>query len=563
MNYKILINNTQIDYLNVSVSIKKSIERTNLVGLSSIKIFKDDKKYVEQLFNDYLNHYELQVLNTHNNKLLIKGYIGFLNAGNSFNCDYLDLEIIIKDNFEYLEQVLDRPINNICDTEIFKLVPFKLSSVPNERMALIYLVLLYLLGQEIHRYLEAMIATINAIATNPLNAGMVLSIIYYLANLTITIIAVIKYINELYLNLIGNIYYTSCIDIRVAISNFLDKFDITYLHDIEKDLFVAIPIDTFGYHVNVPTMRNLIDTIETLYNRKFVIEKFGTQYYAYFVDLNDIKYKFNNGTITKFNYDSSQPYEYNYHIKTIKYSYDESDLNSLNNNIKTQLNFYFTDNTANTLLQKDLQKVLFKEIPFSVAKRKGKLSFYEQQFVNLLNILNSAFKAFESTFNTLIAGVNQAIKALNKIIKFLNKVLKINMKEIDTIGTIKIKTIPTEIEILENCFLTESNCFTKGKLFYGVFSKTIDNNEVYVLKENSVEKLNLENFIDYHKYQTIYKKYEFKTVICDKDIEELPKYVVLNGANNAITELELDLNTGLCTGYFVNKLNQAVAKKIS
>lgn len=561
---KIIIDGKEIKYYNTELTLNVSLDNTEKIGLTSLQIFKEDKEFVDNLIrSDFLKHFDLEILS--NNIQIIKGYVSYLNNGNRFNCDYIDLEIYLKNSLEYLEQFYERKLTEILDDSDFYFVPHKLSNVPDDGRLIVYLILVYLLLGSIKYYTQQIIAIINSVSTNPLNAGQVITIIYYVSMAIIDLIAILQYLDEIWKVTFGQLFYAKCIDVRLSIKRIFNKIGFSFNDNFAplKDLFLIIPKDAFGYFVNIPTLKDLIFFVETFTNTKLIIKRDINGYTAEFIGLNNLYPINTQNIITKFNYENKKPSRFNYHIKQIKYKYDESDLNSLNNDIATDFTVSFVDKTINTLYQKEVQKVLLKEMPFNVAKRKGKLSNFEILLLKLFQSVNAIIIGFENVVNGAVSGLNSIINTFNKLINFLNKLLKLNLKPVKTMDKITLKKIDLkELKEIPSFFLTESTAFSVPKLFYGRYAYQKDNRDVYVLQEGSEKLLDLKVIFDYyHKNQTIYEEYDFKTIFCIEN--GLPDAIQFNGNYNMILEYEWKSKNKLLSGVAINPIGYTTYKNVS
>lgn len=380
------------------------------------------------------------------------GYLDLLNNPKLSRSITADIEVRQKDSvdfindtfdgkdFQYLFETLGAGSPGKISTTDFTTVPYILNSVPNYREAMMGLLSIYVLGEQINAAIQSL-SELAVELSNPFEATAIVRAVLRVIYLGTLIVAIIKMIKDTVQLVIQPVKYHSTMGLLEQLRKGAEYFGYTFKCPILESapwdkLYIMpqklqVPTNTvddrilgitspgqqpqYGYYKG--TIGDLFRAAKTLIRGKYEVlpnkeiwlvrEDQNTNVPSYTIPNVRQDYYGHNGDELRSNY-------------FIEFQVDAIDKNTIQQ--YTGTTFQVLCNQAITQ-NEDLKLLKGYEavsIPFALAKRKEELTVPEKIIKGLLDVLDSIINALVDAVNAVIDAANAIIDVINGIINALD-----------------------------------------------------------------------------------------------------------------------------------------------
>lgn len=499
--------------------------------ISNIRLFGASKDLINTIIANggYFDRISFEVFFSNIN--IFKGYISFRQSHNlADSCEFIELSVVKEDSKKGLEDISDSltVLGGIVSGDISTVpIPYQLSGIPDKLAIAIALGGVFITGYILNKEITEIIKDISAATTNPFTVNLAIGLGIQILYTGTVLIALVKYIVDLFNALISPVKNTPTYNLTQAITAMLNKLG----YQLQSDFLFSSPVSKFhivqtidndGNVIENSTLRDLLNFCKQLFNAD--IEVIGN-----IVNINK-KGGFGSGGYVIEDYILiSKELDLSECPSSIllRFSYDSSDKNTVTNGV---------GNLAQALFNRHGDAKV-NEIQLARAKRKESLTKPEQILLTLAGI-------FDSIVNTMITIVNGAVKAINGAISIFNKIIKA-LKKIGIKININIKPIPLieKIDIGASIKDRIGNMLVEADT-WGVPKLAMVTN--YELDENHKKYVNAGwLYSQFYSQRYVYEKWKIRITICFQDLQILKtqKYVILNGETFKVVEATFNLNS--------------------
>lgn len=377
---------------------------------------------------------------------LFNGYLDLSKA--TYACNLVTSPSVVSGGIDWLRDMVDsftfeylysigvlKPSDNIS-------VPYIINTVPDAQNTIITTLGLFVVINEIKDQIQSLAEYVSA-AANPFTANIIISVILRVAYIVVLLVAIIKFVNDLFDLIIQPVKYHSSMYVlrqfQAGCEHLGLKFKSSILENAPWNEFALMP-EKFNNKINTDrqglfgfikadktqqpgyykgTGGTLFRNIKTMFNGKFILKNGELRLERRDFNPSTPQYKLPPVEMLTFTLNAEE-------LKSnilVSFLTDINDKNTIQQYEGTSIQVQTVPvkfNNKQNLLLRGLDQ---RQIPFSLCKVKTELTFPEKVF-------DGFFKVIGGVLGELIKVVNKLIKAINKLIEAINKIIK----ALDVIG---------------------------------------------------------------------------------------------------------------------------------
>lgn len=467
-----------------------------------------------------------------------KIFDGYLDLSKSkIYCDRIIAKSTEQGSLDWLNTVADSVTyeylydNNHFGNSYFVPVPYCINKKQNNLEIIITLVTIYILNRELKKQIVS-IQQLVASSANPFQApGSIISLSLQILDCVVLFAAINKMIADLYYMVVQPVKYHNSMYIKDLVEIGLSYFGLTLSSSILQqqpfNRMLLLPEkynikeDNTGKFENVlgvlkdnknekngfykGTVGELLRTLKLMFNAKVEVRNGVLYFEKQDFNLTSAKYKLPNLVDSGYEFNSDE-FISNY---IISFSIDFDDRNTVQEYEGTSFQLIQVPNSVvnkRMVLTKNLKQV---NIPFSLAKRKTKLTKVEKILNVFYTVIGALITSLITLVNAVIFAINIIIEAINRLIRALSKVgIRLPL----SISPIRKLTDPNLQRLIEN---------RKGMLM--MESDYVSTPKVMLITDHTKKRANL---LDSDNETILNAKYIFN------NYHYFCNFVTTNGWNN-------------------------------